>query len=320
MYLSEGKCPTKSESTRMSIPTPRPLESHEQEACLDLWDAGFTNTPRDFFVKYFQHDASYQHGDTIVMEVGGRLVSTVHVVRREAYTKAGIIGVGGIANVATHPDFRGRGYNSACLNAMISHLDADPFFDMSLLGTGIHDYYAKFGWTRWPIPVQKFMPKSLSKTTEIIPATEADLPQIQALYAAYNQHQPLTFCRNSVNYWEDWLQWTPKNFFLTPNKDTYARLVATKTNEGESWHVIQEIGGSIEGFQNLFTSIVAQAHQEKAVYVTLAAPPSQELSYLMGQFGENITQEIVEGWMVRPHKSNTLPDLTNGYFYGADGF
>jgi hypothetical protein len=254
------------------------------------------------------------------MEVGGRLVSAVHVVRREAYTKEGTIGVGGIANVATHPDFRGKGYNSACLNAMIAHLEADPFFEISLLGTGIHEYYEKFGWQRWPIPVQKFMSKPLAQTAEIVPATTSDLPKIKAIHAAYNQSQPLIFCRNSKNYWEDWLQWTPENFYLTPSKDTYAKVIHKKTNSDHTLFIFEELGGSVDGIESLFTNIIAKDYQENGTYVVHSALLPPELNQLVAHIGENISQDVTSGWMVRAHKSKTLLDLTYGFFYGTDGF
>jgi predicted acetyltransferase len=309
--------------------TPRPLEAHEQEACLDLWDAGFTDTPRDFFVKYFQHDANYQHGDTIVVEVDGQLVSAVHVVRREAYTREGIIGVGGIANVATHPDFRGKGYNAACLNAMIAHLDVDSFFDMSLLGTGIHDYYAKFGWERRVFYAWKGKPKPIkasAKPIGLVKPIVSDLLMLQNLYKIYNQSRPLTFCRTpSDSYWSNWMQWDRHHVYMNSDNTAYALInrqegKESKKSKEKTWRIC-EIGGiDSHTVADFLTTLVAEAHVACVTNLILAMPISKEINAQLATLLDNPTPEPIPWWMVRAHKNTPLLDLTNGYFYEADGF
>ena len=53
--------------------------------------------------------------------------------------------MGGIANVATLPEFRGKGYSTACLKQTIAVMEGDAM-DFSLLFTGINGYYERQGY------------------------------------------------------------------------------------------------------------------------------------------------------------------------------
>jgi predicted N-acetyltransferase YhbS len=292
----------------------RSLHSGEQDACLDLWDAAFDDTPRSYFEKYFK-EPTWTLEDTVVCEESGRLVSAVHVVRRVVETREGRRNMAGIANVGTDPSFRGGGRSTACLQETHRRLDADPWFDFGLLGTGIHDYYARLGWQRWEFygweGAYKYAEWEFLPSDWLREATLEDLPKIQALYEAENRNHPLSVVRDDT-YWQSWLglKKSKKNALgewkFTQYGNAYARTRQVKGDSDEIIAEILEVGGA-PPLHGVFI-------QSKA---RLLYPLSREKA---AELLEDPQPYPISCWMVRPLRGKPLPDLTGGYFYDADGF
>jgi predicted acetyltransferase len=135
----------------------RALRPQEQAECLDLWARVFSPS-HDYFERYFR-DPLWQPDYTRVCVVDGRLVAAVQVVRRPVgLTNGAILWMAGIANVATLPEYRGHGYASQLLRDLHAVMDAEDFA-FGLLFTGIHDFYARLGWERLPLPCIRRRPR-----------------------------------------------------------------------------------------------------------------------------------------------------------------
>jgi predicted N-acetyltransferase YhbS len=186
----------------------RAIRDSEYEECLQLWMRAFQEEDaRAYFERYFFGDADFQNEYCRVCVVDGRLVSAVQIVRRTLSFGDFTLTLGGIANVATLPEYRGKGYNTQCMLQAHAVMESDAF-DLALLGTGIQDYYARLGWELIP---------SLSRSgylrEGIIPdrrgftvrrAQAGDEEAIQAIYRAFNDRRPCTV-RRSPAYWRDWV-------------------------------------------------------------------------------------------------------------------
>jgi GNAT superfamily N-acetyltransferase len=199
-------------STREPTPEFRALRPEEREACLDLWCAVWPGeNSRGYFRRYFYGDVEWLPYYTQVAVLGGRPVSAVHICRRTVACGDFRLTMGGIANVATLPEYRGKGYNSACLQRAIAVMEADAM-DFSLLFTGINAYYERQGYAILPrerlrgVIRTEFTPRA--SVTTVRPATDADLPAIRALYAVYNRKRPIAVQRSEA-YWRDWIGFAP---------------------------------------------------------------------------------------------------------------
>ena len=198
----------------MSI-TIRAIHPDEREECIALWKTVFRFEDNDaYFRRYFYGDVEWLPYYTQVAVLDGKLVSAVHIVKRTVACGPFRLTMGGIANVATLPAFRGQGYNFSCLQRAIQVMEADAF-DFSLLFTGIHDYYAKenFDMLR-PTGLQgQIVPDWKPRPAPFVVrnAVPDDMPAIQAIYADYNAARPIAVERSPA-YWRDWIGISPDDF------------------------------------------------------------------------------------------------------------
>lgn len=305
----------------------RSLQPGEEEACLDLWDIGFDDTSRSYFEKYFQ-DPTWQHDDTVVCVVDSRLVSVVHAVRRRVSSRVGTLGMAGIANVATHPDFQRRGYNTACLTELLRRLEADPALDFCLLGTDIHNYYARHGFERWDFAGREGTPVGAvhpaSTDVHLRTATPEDLPALQQVYRLYNEGRPFTVQRPEA-YWQTWL-----------NLDFAQVLVAERSPHsvvGYLFHRIEEevllveeigaLGNEPRVLEALLIEAVRQARPHGITRLRLLVPMDDGVQELANVLLEEATPYPIDWWMVRPLHGRPIPfsfEERRPFFWESDSF
>ena len=192
----------------------RALRVQEREECLNLWVSVWPGEgSRAYFERYFYGDVEWLPYYTQVAECDGRLVSAVQICKRVVACGDFSLTMGGIANVATLPEYRGRGYNTGCLKNAIEVMEADAM-DFSLLFTGINAYYRTFGFVdltrvRTSVRVLPNSQPTLSKY-EVRPAEARDMPAIRRIYKTYNRDRPITVHRSEA-YWRDWIRFDPEN-------------------------------------------------------------------------------------------------------------
>jgi predicted acetyltransferase len=221
--------------------TLRPIALREHAKALDLWGRVFP-VGRSFFEQYYQSDPRYREGDTLgAWEDESRLVSAVHVCRRPlAWNGPRGLLCGGIANVATLPEFRGQGLSGRLLSAAILHMEQSGM-DFSMLGTGIPDHYARLGWESLKLPEWNVtMPAEPMRAPK-----EALTP---ALYSAeilslYNSSARSLQLARSPEYFAQWVgvRWRESNQQLALLRDQgYAVIEMGKTDDGSSYGAVVE--------------------------------------------------------------------------------
>lgn len=287
--------------------TIRSLRISERAACLDLWTLVFDEDPRSYFQRYFQ-DPHWQLDDTVVCEEAGQLVSVVHVVRRTVETRDGRKNLAGIANVATHPEWRGLGRATACLTELQNRIDADPWFDFALLGTDSFDFYARLGWERCGFygwegsgPFETFTDPLFADSLQ--PAKQPDLARIRAWYEQTHRGVPLAVVRDEA-YWLDWIGTRTDLSGWMVSREGYVHL---QYNEDDNALELHERGGN------------------PALHTLLARAPHVRLLYPCSRAeAERLLKDPqpypIPWWMVRSVQSKPLPDLTGAGFLEADGF
>jgi GNAT superfamily N-acetyltransferase/L-amino acid N-acyltransferase YncA len=192
----------------------RAIREDEREECIALWRTVWRGDNSDaYFRRYFYGDVEWLPYYTQVGVLDGKLVSAVQICKRIVACGEYRLTMGGIANVATLPEARGRGFNTHCLESAIRVMEADAM-DFALLFTGINDYYARQGFSTLPRPWlsgsirEGFAPHHSNFRVRAV--QDEDLESIYRVYDSYNRLRPITVQRTPA-YWRDWIGIRPGN-------------------------------------------------------------------------------------------------------------
>lgn len=167
----------------------------ERESCLMLWSSVF---PEDasYFAERLASEADCGLETTWLALVDGEMVSAAQVFPYWARLGKASVRVGGIGNVATKPDYRGRGLAQAILNAQI-HWMSENGVAVSALYTGIPDFYAALGWRIAPREVLVVEGRALAALAveppapyEVSPYRTSDAEEVCRLYESFNAGRP----------------------------------------------------------------------------------------------------------------------------------
>ena len=310
--------------------TIRSLRADEWEACLALWCAVWPGESSPaYFRRYFYDDIDWLPHYTQIAEIEGQIVSAVHICRRVVACGDLKLTMGGIANVATAPAFRGRGYGTACLRRAIAVMEADAL-DFSLLFTGINPFYAREGFVDWlrercrSAIRTDFTPRPTA--LQVRPSTDADIPAIQALYTDYNRTRPIAVQRSAA-YWRDWIAFAPDKMGEPPllALDGEGRPVGYACYQvnfyrghqiNEDYAYLTEIGISEEAEPQAVASALmdsvaqralASGKRELHVSIGLDAPICTALYGLLANPEVNLT---TAGMVRLLHRDNLLRSVT----------
>ncbi len=105
-------------------------------------------TDRRIFEVMEKEDLSFGY-EPKILSVDGKIVSNVSLARRDIYINFELLKGGGIASVATHPDYRRKGYAKMLLKERFCDLSLKKL-DFSLLFTDKPSIYEKLGWEILP--------------------------------------------------------------------------------------------------------------------------------------------------------------------------
>jgi aminoglycoside 2'-N-acetyltransferase I len=103
-------------------------------------------------------------GVHFVIEIDGRIVAHASVVPRELHAGERRLATGYVEAVATHPDHARRGFGSTVAREATAHVD--DAYELGALGTGLHDFYGRLGWTTWRGPTSVRTPNGLERTPD----------------------------------------------------------------------------------------------------------------------------------------------------------
>jgi N-acetylglutamate synthase-like GNAT family acetyltransferase len=135
------------EVQKMSIDGPRQCRESELQDTLDVLDMIFHSGKTRRMGKYYPY--AYGQGNLhnmLIIKADEKIVSHAAIYPRFINTKDGLeLKVGCIGGVATHPEYRGRGYATAVLNDCIKKMEQEDY-DISILWTDSHDFYRRLGW------------------------------------------------------------------------------------------------------------------------------------------------------------------------------
>lgn len=203
----------------------RGIKPSEIDLCLDVLDKSFESTSRDYFKRYFYGDPWFKPEYTVVCDDDGKLVSTVQICRREVRYGTSTLTLGGIANVGTPPDSRGKGYSSEALKYAVEVMAKDGM-DFSTLYTGINAFYERVGYSTvefsYGAGALLDQPKATADGYVIRDYTDSDAEAVVAVYNEFNSDVTMSVVR-TTEYW--------RNYAINP-LNSRQQISVAETSEG----------------------------------------------------------------------------------------
>lgn len=153
------------------------------------------------FFEYFQtNDPNYQPEQLRILIKEDRIAATVRVMLREAWDGDSYVPMGGIANVAVHPDFRGQGLSVPLLQDSVDFMKAQGCA-FSTLYSGHHGLYEKVGYH---FVVRKILNGTNGGSRASITCSN-DVARASRIYEKQRAKLPGAFRRDD-EYWRRWVR------------------------------------------------------------------------------------------------------------------
>jgi aminoglycoside 2'-N-acetyltransferase I len=105
----------------------------------------FAEVGSSFELQDWDHALGGAHA---IVEAGGRIVAHASVVPRRLELDGVPLRAGYVEAVAARSDAQHQGHASAAMRALAGVIAAD--FEIGALSTGLHPFYERLAWERWP--------------------------------------------------------------------------------------------------------------------------------------------------------------------------
>jgi len=145
-----------------------------------------------------------------VLFVDGKMVSNVSLVRKDIYIGSKLLKGGGIASVATYPDYRRKGYAKTLLKERLHDISLKKL-DFSPLFTDKPFIYEKLGWEIfpqkfWVLEKMKIPLNARKKNVEIFRnSTKTLMEEVKRIYQENMLFFPCVLKRDE-EYWQEYFR------------------------------------------------------------------------------------------------------------------
>jgi len=180
--------------------------------------------------------------NTVLLRTDGRIASQLQVYERQLRVGDARAWTGAIGNVYTLPEYQGEGLGTRLLEYTREYL-ADRGYALSVLHTGVPEFYRRAGWE--PVPFDRHRvddpaPAAGEGADAFEPFEPADLDRLIELYRASRGTEPGSVYRPRL-LWTDWI--------LDPSMEVVAdpRQVQLYRPDGdaEGYAVVDETDGGV---------------------------------------------------------------------------
>ncbi|CAF1354549.1 unnamed protein product [Adineta steineri] len=254
----------------------RPVNDNEQQQAISLWEQIFPQFPSGFFPRYYSSAApSYQFGDTLGAWCNGSLVSTVHIHRLPLCNGNETYVCGGIACVATLPEYRERGISRYLLGQAIDKMKNEGYH-ISMLNSLRHSHYLYIGFQHCSFSRQLVI--DLNENTDdasISPNCNWKMAQVDEEIINIYSKQPRPFQLNrSREHFKGWVNWNwqqDKAIVYVIPEEGY--IVLSKNNDDGVCLVSEWQAKNREIEEQLLVRASYKAQQLNSKQIRLAATP-----------------------------------------------
>lgn len=246
-----------------------------------------------------------------LLEVDGKPVSHVQVVEKKLRTSAGFLNTAGIANVATDPEHRGKGYASRLLSKAMEDYRRRGFPLTALFtgyASGPQRIYRRLGYVDvclddwWVAPLWDAQGSAREvRWIEVREAEERDIERVMRVYeTSGNLYTGWPVRSESECREKMFVRTAYHGFFYVPRSpgdfvvaeeggEVVGYAVAAKMPwdpEGFGIAELVALPGRVDALQALFTHIVKSASEKGARYLRAPRVPGADYARVFSSFGE----------------------------------
>ena len=225
----------------------------------------------------------------LIIKEEGRIVSHVALIPRRFHIDGITLKVGGIGGVATHPDYRRRGFAGILLKEAIRRMEKEGY-DISILGGDRHRY-RWFGWEtagrQYIHVLNKRSLPFLSKTRHlrIRRYKNQDLDRIRAVHARF----PLRVERKRRDY-QLLFQHPDTRILVCEDKKKFGYILL-RAQEGLKDKRVLEFGGNPDCVETLLRYLIEEENTET---VTIPAPAYYKSAVIQS------LNSVASSWTIEP--------------------
>ena len=230
----------------------------------------------------------YDPEHTRIAVVDGRVVSAVVMGPRRVRFGPVTVPAMTLGPVATHDDFRKRGYGAATMDDASQYMKEHGFLLAYL--QGIPDFYYRFGYYPYIAPpgasFRRDDAKREAASGRLRAMTRADLPAVRRVYDRATRHRICAAAREAV-VWE-WLFGPGRSWFFPQPKvilDAKGRVVGHLTMNRAPELQIRELVVAQEeaGCRAALGALVREARRREVKEISLSLPYDDRLAVLLRQ-------------------------------------
>jgi predicted N-acetyltransferase YhbS len=222
------------------MPSVRPTREEDLPLVADLLDGVFRRsrgiTDQSMLTDFplVLAPANWRNGRVVYQD--DRLVAHAALWRREAVIHGQRLVIGVLACVATHPDYRHRGFAAQAVMSLQAQM-AEEDYDLGLLWTGVPDFYRKLNWE----PVGRLGTTIALAPDRLAQAGPADVaiarlePQQAGAVYELHEREPIRFLRSPQE---------SRTLLDLPKIDTW---IATRAGQAEAY-LVHATGCNKRGF------------------------------------------------------------------------
>jgi predicted N-acetyltransferase YhbS len=273
-----------------------------EQASLMMWesyDYVKAKEERDFFYKLLINEPELDPEQLRIVRVDGRIAATVFVARRTMFDGWDNLRLGGIGNVAVHPDFRGKGLSILILQDAVDYM-AQIGCHVSTLYSGHVGLYERVGYERLSGRGQV---KGRVPGEPVHFQRTKDWSIAEALFAGSISRLPGGMVRSEM-YWRRYIagRWLPSTDIVYSN-DYSAYVIIADGGEPETVELLDAgYSDNIEQLENLLRTQFSG--------LNLSSPSADLANPLLSAINSVVVDASVEsscGLLARTFDGRALP-------------
>lgn len=195
----------------------------------------------DYYKRHYYNDP-WRTIDGIFVAVDcDQIVSTVRVFHREVYFKSKLVKLGGIGEVSTNPNYRGKGLATQLLQMATQYMKQIGIH-LSILFTGEEriGFYNQVGYQNIK---RKFIETTIETNTKSIlveKITTTEFNQLATIYDQFSNRLNGVIVRNA-NYWNHWIKAEFQNSYVVKNERNQI-IAYLEIKEVDGFYSIRDYG------------------------------------------------------------------------------